>query len=238
MAGQGASADLAYRARQPSMADAPAFTGGLVGPNGAPLEGVPADSHTATKTAERHFLDQGKTAPRGYSGTTQEAYYGGGVGIDEQYADETAGGMTGTGAAPGETAARKSTSHEATAGGMATTGMHASQQPHEGVASDYDLQGAGRMGGAPDDVLYDQVSPRTLTTNGTKAARTSHTTNGNEVPGSNAAYGSRGNEAQAGNAPYGAYGNEAQGGNAAFGNEAYGGKETQASNAAYGNNEA
>src|SRR5690349_211030 len=44
MGSRNMSSDLAYRTRLPSTADAPAFTGSFVGPNGEPIKVIPKDS--------------------------------------------------------------------------------------------------------------------------------------------------------------------------------------------------
>lgn len=142
VAGHGQTADLAYRDRMASTADAPPFTGGLVAPNGAPLKGPSAsnaDSSAWAKSTEREVMDKGGMGQGSYGGgaTNQAAYGGGGgaaneaayggsgtanqaaygTGIDETYVDEPTKGMAGTGTTQGGPTAPKSGSQ-----GVATTG--------------------------------------------------------------------------------------------------------------------
>lgn len=148
-AGHGTT-DLAYRDRMPSTADAPAFTGGLVAPNGAPLKGPSsagnADSSSWAKSTEREVMDRGgmaqgtqgggaaKQAAYGGAGggaANQAAYGGGatnqpayGTGIDESYANEPTTGAAGTGATQG-TAQKSGSQKVATTGGAIAAGAAA-----------------------------------------------------------------------------------------------------------------
>lgn len=254
-AGQNQGAGLAYRDRQASTADAPAFTGGLVGRNGAPLTGPSggnADSSAWAKSTEREVMDKGGMG-QGYGGgggAGNQAGYG--TGIDESYSSGTAGtGATqGQKSGPGVATTGGAIAAGAAAGGLATNGTHG-QQAHQGIAHDYSMQSAQDRG-APKDILYDQVSPRS-----SKAQEVSHKTNDNhwkDPKSDNRSHSlikdSSANTAYAGSdaptrdtAPssYGGGGHNANvpayntyGDTGANSTAVYGGTETRASNAAYG----
>lgn len=255
-AGHNEAAGLAYRDRQASTADAPAFTGGLVGPNGAPLTGPSggnADSSAWAKSTQKEVMDKGGMGQGYGGGAGNQAGYG--TGIDESYPS----GTTGTGAAQGQTSGPGvattggAIAAGAAAGGLAANGTHGAQV-HQGIAHDYSMESAQGRGAPVKDILYDQVSPRS-----SKAQTVSHETNGNhwqdpksdnrshslmkdssantayagsEAPTRDAAQASYGGAGQPANANIPAY--NTYGDTGANSTAAYGGKETQASNAAYG----
>ncbi|OBT55665.1 hypothetical protein VE04_04895 [Pseudogymnoascus sp. 24MN13] len=239
----GPTTEPAYRNRMASTADAPAFTGGLVGPNGTPLTGASAasaanaDSSAWAKSTEKEVMDRGGMGQGAYgsgggAATNQAAY--GGTGIDESYA-----APTGTGDTQGGTTGQKSGSHGAAttggaiaagaaAGGVAAGGMNGSKA-HEGVAPDYNLQSAQDKGAPTQDHLYDQVSPRSskaahqadhkeTKTNHTttkETTKSNHKSHTHKDKNSTAYAGS--DDAQTRDAEYGGYENDPRIGSAAQG---------------------
>ncbi|KFY15459.1 hypothetical protein V492_01977 [Pseudogymnoascus sp. VKM F-4246] len=254
------TSDLAYRNRMPSTADAPAFTGGLVAPNGAPLKGASAanaDSSAWAKSTERDIMDRGGMGQgaSGAGGATNQAAYGGagttnqsayGSGIDESYANEpSATGATQKSGSHGVATTGGAIAAGAAAGGLAAGGMRGSQAK-EGVASDYNMQSAQDKGAPTNDALYDQVSPHSSaankkaqeTSHKTKETKTNHTketkSNNHKSHGhkekNSVAYAGSG-DAQARDAAYGGYENDALVGNAAQGGYGSSPQATQATEA-------
>lgn len=217
----------------PSTADVPAFTGGLVGPNGTPLTGASAanaDSSAWAKSTEKEVMDRGGMGQGAYGsgggGATNQAAYG--TGIDESYANGPSAGTAGT---------QKSGSHGAAttggaiaagaaAGGLAAGGTQGTKA-HEGVAPDYNLQSAQDKGAPTQDHHYDQVSPRSskaqqqtnhkeTTTNHTKETTKSNHKSHNHKEKNNTAYADS-EDAQTRDAEYGGYENDPRMGSGAQG---------------------
>ncbi|OAF62387.2 hypothetical protein VC83_00802 [Pseudogymnoascus destructans] len=244
--GHGQTADLAYRDRMPSTADVPAFTGGLVGPNGTPLRGASAanpDSSAWAKSTEKEVMDRGgmgqgaygsgggaatNQAAYGDTGATNQAAYD--TGIDESYAAPTGTGATQVRATQKSGSLGAATTGGAivagaAAGGLAAGGVRGSQA-HEGVASDYNMQSAQDKGAPNQDHLYDQVSPRSSKAQqqtNYKETKTNHskeTTKSNHKSHNkdknNTAYAGS-DDAQTRDAEYGGYENDPRMGSAAQG---------------------